>query len=106
MTGAKHTPGPWVPEDGGGKGSWIKSEVNGEWAALACGSDDLTAEANADLIAAAPDLLKALKYIVAECDEDMDDDYNPHAAPLANARAAIAKAEGVLDVADTGEPQI
>lgn len=40
------------------------------------------------------DLLAALEYLVGECDEDMDDDYNPHSAPLIKARAAIAKAAG------------
>ena len=41
-------------------------------------------EANARLIAAAPDLLEALKTIVSHCDK-----YS-----LEKARAAIAKAEG------------
>lgn len=36
-------------------------------------------------------LRAALEYLVAECDPDMDDDYNPHAAPLARARAALGK---------------
>lgn len=44
--------------------------------------------------AASLDLLVALKYLVAESPSDMDAGYNPHAAPLALARAAIAKAEG------------
>ena len=49
-------------------------------------------EANARLIAAAPELLEALVYLVGESDDSMDAEYNPHAAPLAKARAAIAKA--------------
>ncbi len=32
----------------------------------------------------------ALQYLVNECDEEMDADYNPHSAPLAKARAALA----------------
>lgn len=51
-------------------------------------------EATAALFAAAPELLKALEYLIEESDPDMDEDYNPHAMPLANARAAIAKALG------------
>lgn len=38
-------------------------------------------------------LREALRYLVDECDPDMDDDYNPHAAPLAQARAALAPQE-------------
>ncbi len=36
-------------------------------------------------------LAKALEYLADECDPHMDDDHNPHAAPLALARAALAK---------------
>jgi len=50
------TPGPWEAESGGGRGAWIKG-ATGEWAALACGDTDGSADANARLIAAAPDLL-------------------------------------------------
>lgn len=35
------------------------------------------------------ELVEALEYLVKESDDDMDDDYNPHAAPLAKARAAL-----------------
>jgi hypothetical protein len=34
-------------------------------------------------------LRAALQYLVKESDPDMDDDYNPHSAPLARARAAL-----------------
>ncbi len=39
-------------------------------------------------------LVEALIYLVDECDEDIDDDYNPHAAPLARARATLSALEG------------
>ena len=39
------------------------------------------------------ELEAALRYLVSECDEDMDDDYNPHYAPLAQARAALLRGE-------------
>lgn len=51
-------------------------------------------EDDARLIAAAPDMLEALEYLVAESDPDMDEDYNPHAMPLAKARNAIKRAKG------------
>ena len=40
------------------------------------------------------ELVEALEYLVAECDDDMDDDYNPHAMPLLKARAALKAAKG------------
>ena len=36
----------------------------------------------------------ALQYLADECDEDIDLDYNPHAAPLALARQALSKENG------------
>lgn len=56
-----HTPKPWEAEPGAGRGAWIKG-ANEEWAALACGDTDESARANAKLIAAAPDLLAALRH--------------------------------------------
>ncbi len=58
--------------------------------------------ANAALIVRAVNshaaLVEALEYLIGECDEDMDDDYNPHAAPLARARAGLATARPPVDV--------
>jgi len=42
-----------------------------------------------EVVARIEELEAALRYLVGECDEDMDDDYNPHSAPLAQARAAL-----------------
>lgn len=50
--------------------------------------------ANAHLIAASPELYEALVYLVSESDDEMDEDYNPHAKPLAQARAALKSARG------------
>lgn len=85
----KSTPGPWTAEKNGGKGAWIKG-ANGEWSAMACGTDDENADANARLIAAAPDLLEALKVMI---DITVGDIYSLDPAITA-ARKAIAKAEG------------
>jgi hypothetical protein len=49
-------------------------------------------KANARLIATAPELLDALKLMLAECFDEERDDATIHA--VAQARAAIAKAEG------------
>jgi hypothetical protein len=43
------------------------------------------------------ELEAALRYLVSECDEDMDNDYNPHSAPLAQARAALEQGESEHD---------
>lgn len=51
-------------------------------------------DANASLIAAAPDLLDALKAIVKSLAEQDDEGLIEHAQQMINARAAIAKATG------------
>jgi len=63
MAQAQHTPGPWTAEPEGGRGAWVRGS-NGTWAALACGDTDAEADANAHLIAAAPDMLVALQMAV------------------------------------------
>ena len=83
----QHTPGPWEAQDTAGH------DIHGQTAIYDAGGKDVAivydGDANARLIAAAPDLLKALKGMVAHesrCDEKCPD--------LANARAAIKAAEG------------
>lgn len=90
----KHTPGPW---------NWAKSDIDGKYSIYGngplayCGDTgavDGDGEANARLIAAAPDLLAALEALVGEADlgeVDLDDDDR---AKLEQARTAIAKATG------------
>ena len=89
-----HTPGPWqyLPGDEDeetcglivGKTAWVCDFV----------SDPI--EANARLIAAAPDLLEALKEMVEIAELTIGWFSTPPNAngPLIQARAAIAKAEG------------
>lgn len=93
---SKHTPGPWVAEPVGGKGSWVKGST-GEWAALACGDTSESAEANARLIAAAPDMLEALNAIqrlefAGSCCGCSTDEAFDEAQEIA--RKAIDKVEG------------
>jgi len=84
----KHTPGPWVVvgshverHDGDG----IYSRIAACYETTICEEHGGTALANARLIAAAPDLLAALRALVHPMASDEDVDH---------ARAAIAKAEG------------
>lgn len=98
---AKHTPGPWEAAIQPGCHAVIASLSGGPKAVAIIGNntpDDGNEPmrfANARLIAGAPDLLAALQRIVAVLDKQVA---SPHlaerASPLAQAKAAIAKATG------------
>lgn len=94
---AKHTPGPWnvSPEYSDG---WLMVMASGKIVAnvnpesFSAGVADLVGmpcEANAHLIAAAPELLESLRELVAYCEETGND-----WMCVAKARDAIAKATG------------
>lgn len=91
-TTARHTPGPWIADTWGG--IWADSGIDrhGERTVDVCQKPTETSDelwrANALLIAAAPDLLAALKNLI--CHEDRPDERMDFPA----ARRAIAKAEG------------
>lgn len=103
----KHTPGPWKLGDiditpfGRGFVRSIDADTHGELATVVWQMEDdlddnqpsTECEANANLIAAAPELLESLVNLVglAELGAARLDKY--HAA-LANAEAVIAKARG------------
>jgi hypothetical protein len=101
---SKHTPGPWIgagPSFGDPLPRYTTSIVT-EWEHEDEGCIDICElpfhhhddenEANARLIAAAPDLLEALTYWMVFIESEQDDERQ---APwVANARAAIAKATG------------
>ena len=95
---ATHTPGPWEARKGAG---WYVARPRYGGATLAVGmeavtlvtspsetqwNDDAESEANARLIAAAPDLLEALENLI-EWEWKIS-------GLIKNARAAIAKARG------------
>ena len=95
----KHTAGHWEVNE---SNRCVFSIIGGVYHSICRVSaptkyaDDGTSEANARLIAAAPELLNAFKGIVAFCDEDMQ-----HRVQTSReydiktlAQAAIAKAEG------------
>ena len=81
---SKHTPGPWTADYNKPYDQWWVSQFDGNPVATT------KQEPNAHLIAAAPDLLAALKEIVAGISVGT----NPDHPWIKEARAAIAKAEG------------
>lgn len=86
-----HTPGPWVV-DGDDDGLFIRMEAlsgKDEYLAIYASDNPEQREADAFLIAAAPDLLDA-------CEEAVDalEAYAPNLKVIATLEAAIAKARG------------
>lgn len=93
MGESKHTPGPWWAEHhiAGAPNSVCVTEDDGAARTIASipnGAQSNT-DANAALIAAAPDMYEALREILAA-----DTEYIEAAITLDSARAALAKAEG------------
>ena len=81
----KHTPGPWVIDND----NVIYQEGTSEPIASAAPTAD--EEANAWLIAAAPELLAALEFCADALNTEAGGLYKAH---IEQARAAIAKAKG------------
>lgn len=81
----KHTPGPWTAGRRAGARTCIDSERDNVAAAWS--------DADAKLIAAAPDLLEVARLFV-DYAETTEFDRGPCKADVEAARAAIAKAEG------------
>lgn len=107
MSEAKHTPGPWALDHGddverGHVGISSKSHSLLAQVVWKFEDDDRSprCEANAHLIAAAPDLLAALKNLLARFESEIQSEYSgtsqlaERLAEADPARAAIAKAEG------------
>ncbi len=91
-TTTKHTPGPWTISHES-DGAWIYGGLSPKDNAPALArvypdSRWHNSKANARLIAAAPQLLKACKDLIDFTSE------TPASQKIMNARAAIAKAEG------------
>ena len=103
MSQAKHTPGPWrLPTKEEARRWWAPVLIlDAEGGSLANAQpgfpcDEETIRANAQLIAAAPDLLAALETGVElfELDEEANRPGTDAFTWLHQARAAIAKARG------------
>ena len=106
---SKHTPGPWTcqkspaPHDGQHDFAIhaAKAKVLAEAFGRDCHGNIINAEANAKLIAAAPELLEALEHLVDQSDKQnwairLGGSLHPFdvKGAVQKARAAIAKAEG------------
>jgi len=88
MSNTKHTPGPWMV----GHFNDVRTGDGYRSLANVSSSFELPAEANARLIAAAPELLEALEAFKAI---DAFDGWHPkYRDAIAKAEAAIAKATG------------
>ena len=95
-TNAKHTPGPWIV---------ASQDTETNEIPIKCGKSilarvaprphwDATQEANARLIAAAPDLLFALYACLAELVDVVNAEGGDESEAMRQARAAILQAEG------------
>jgi hypothetical protein len=100
MKTTNHTPGPWSIEwnHQSNTPDFIRSFVNGEMqdiAEMSGEGKDSETLANANLIASAPDLLSALRFLLADYVAIEGETLTGSSVPADMARAAIAKAEGV-----------
>lgn len=95
---SRNTPGPWYAKREGYSTVYVKARILGRLIqeVAACGPTDAgqdQQDANARLIAAAPELLEALKAFVADWSDDTGMS-GPSYESVRFAREAIAKAEG------------
>ena len=95
---AAHTPGPWYAEQDGNSDNWsVASEDWGGIVTRICYPDpkvDTSAEADARLIAAAPDLLAALSDCLESLSRMPGSPGAYRITCMTQARTAIAKAAG------------
>lgn len=88
----KHTPGPWevveLKEIGG---RYIKA---GDLKIDARPNNDEVSMTDARLIAAAPEMLQELRFMVITCCGSVEDPKSPNCTKCLNARLLIAKIEG------------
>lgn len=92
MTKAQHTPGPWKKENGNVLIPVYPGDAGVETLRPILESRVGEAEANARLIAAAPDLLEALETLLAAASGPLEGRSDANDRILDSCRAAIAKA--------------
>lgn len=85
---AGHTPGPWETSHDGHGGIYVGDKNGRQVGFVSLRSEQ---EANARLIAAAPELLEALRDLLADYDGSIEPG---ESALIDKARAAIAKVKG------------
>lgn len=90
---SKHTPKPWIATVQTGQVVGVHTYTHQVMYGDDCIASLLT-EADAHLIAAAPDLLEALRFVVKACESIDALPAGSTDAVRSAARAAIAKAEG------------
>jgi hypothetical protein len=91
MTDTNHTPGPWNIVS---TATYFEINDSEKFPILRINGGMTPIEANARLIAAAPELLEPLEYFTAFADLNDDGEDERFTAMLAKAHAAIAKAIG------------
>ena len=94
----QHTPGPWKLDGTANTGDLDIVAPTGRIAMLDCEFSEETEDvltANAHLIAAAPDLLAALREIVAAVEVGDVDGFSPSGNWFREAKAALNKVEGI-----------
>lgn len=97
-----HTPGPWKEHEGFIIGRFNSDNEIHDICDPRCAPPDANTicemDANAILIAAAPELLQALKCALADLEGSLDDyeehDWDAHVKSIKEARLAISKATG------------
>jgi hypothetical protein len=84
-----HTPGPWIKE-----GGTVCQVDTLQTICKTSGKDEAAQSANAHLISAAPELLEALQFLLADWIAINGDRITGSRVPAEKAIAAIAKARG------------
>ena len=94
MTETKWTPGPWRVGKGGPNLCPTIGTHKGLMVAMVAYGNDHPTQANAHLMAAAPDLYGVLDWAIQSWDEHNKHGFNMQGDWVQDARAALAKARG------------
>lgn len=99
MKTTNHTPGPWALLDREENSRTLTHITNGAHIVCALGTTRTDGSpnhyTNAHLIAAAPDLLSALRFLLADYVAIEGEKLTGSSVPVEKAMAAISKAEGL-----------